>query len=147
MNASADIDFSRPAGNGVYVVGDDDLQALAMQAARDELQVRRIALDGCRDKTELLRRIAQALPLPASFGGNWDALADCLHDPRWAPGWGHALLFDHADELRRADERDFDILLGILDDAATFASELDRPFFALLSLPEQASRRQRAELA
>jgi RNAse (barnase) inhibitor barstar len=137
MNAhDADLNFSRPAHSGVYFVDEGDLAALAGAARHEELGVCRIDLAGCHGKAELLRRMATALPLPVDFGHNWDALADCLRDPSWRPAWGHALLFDHADDLRRADDLEFDILLGILDDAATFALEQERPFFAILALPD-----------
>lgn len=132
----AELDLTRPAHNGVYFVDEGDLDALAAGATRETLGVGRIDLDGCRDKAMLLQRMATALPLPASFGYNWDALADCLRDPAWSPHWGLALLFGHADALRQADEAGFEILLGILDDAATFALDEDRPFFAFLALPE-----------
>ncbi len=48
------------------------------------------------------------------------------------------LLFEHADELRQAADADFNVLLGILDDAATFGSDNDRPWFAFLALPDSA---------
>ncbi|MFC5525615.1 barstar family protein [Rhodanobacter ginsengisoli] len=133
-----DLDLTRPAHGGVYFVGVNDLDRLARAAARDELGVRRIDLAGCRDKDELLRRLAISLQLPATFGHNWDALADCLRDLGWIPAWGHVLLFEHADELRRAAGADFDILLGILDDAATFGQDNDRPWFAFVALPDSA---------
>ncbi|MBA2078656.1 barstar family protein [Rhodanobacter sp. PCA2] len=132
----ASLDLSRPAHNGVYFVDGADLDTMANAAAREELGVCRVDLAACRDKADLLDRMAAALPLPADFGGNWDALADCLRDPSWRPADGHALLFAHADALRQADAASFDILLGILDDAATFATEQDRPFFAFLALPD-----------
>ncbi|MCX5389513.1 barstar family protein [Streptomyces sp. NPDC006482] len=37
-------------------------------------------LAGVTDKTVLMDRCAVALALPAWFGRNWDALADCLTD-------------------------------------------------------------------
>jgi hypothetical protein len=132
----AELNLSRPAHSGVYFVDEDDLDSMAQAAAREELGVTRMDLAGCRGKTDLLRRMAAALPLPADFGHNWDALADCLRDPVWQDAWGHALLFGHAADLRRADGLEFDILLGILDDAATFALEHERPFFAFLALPD-----------
>jgi RNAse (barnase) inhibitor barstar len=133
-----DLDLTRPALNGVYFVGVDDPDRLARAAIRDELRACRIDLAGCRDKDELLRRLAASLQLPATFGHNWDALADCLRDLGWMPAWGYALLFEHADELRQATEDDYNILLGILDDAATFGSEHDMPWFAFLALPDSA---------
>ncbi|WP_330329426.1 barstar family protein [Streptomyces sp. NBC_00536] len=45
----------------------------------------RLDLDGVRSKDELMRRCGEALRLPEHFGGNWDALADCLIDLSWLP--------------------------------------------------------------
>lgn len=134
-----DLDLTRPILDGVYVVGAGDLDRLAATAAREELNVCRIDLAGCRDKAGLLRRLAVSLQLPSSFGHNWDALADCLRDLGWLPGWGHVLLFEHADELRQASAADFELLLGVLDDAATFGGEQDMPWFAFLALPDHSA--------
>lgn len=134
----AELDLTRPAGNGVYFVGTDDLDRLAREAARHELYVGRADLAGCHDKGELLHRLVVSLRLPASFGHNWDALADCLRDLGWLPGWGHVLLFEHVDELRQAAPADYATLLGILDDAATFGNERDMPWFAFLAMPDAA---------
>ncbi|MEP6897950.1 MAG: barstar family protein [Rhodanobacter sp.] len=131
-----ELDLTRPTQSGVYFVGVADLDRLSRLAARDELHVSRTDLAGCHTKQELLRRMTLSLQLPPGFGDNWDALADCLRDLGRMPAWGRVLLFEHADEMRRAAEVDFDVLLGILDDAATFASEHDVPWFALLSLPD-----------
>lgn len=140
MNArSFELDLTRPLNSGVYFVAATDLAPLARRAARDELVVCGIDLSGCHDKEELLHRLATCLQLPATFGYNWDALADCLRDPVWLPGWGHVLLFEHSDELRRSAEADFNILLGILDDAATFGLDNERPWFAFLALPDDSS--------
>jgi RNAse (barnase) inhibitor barstar len=133
-----DLDLTKPTQSGVYFVGVDDLDRLARTAARDELGVCRIDLAGCRDKDELLRRLAVSLQLPPTFGHNWDALADCLRDLGWMSAWGYVLLFEHAGELRQAAEADFNILLGILDDAATFGNDNDTPWFAFLALPDSA---------
>ncbi|MBD8874043.1 barstar family protein [Rhodanobacter sp. DHB23] len=128
-----DPDLTRPSQNGVYFVDDGDLARFAAAASRDELAVCRTDLAGCADKAGLLQRLAASLSLPADFGHNWDALADCLRDLGWLPGWGHVLLFAHAGDLQRDAVQDFDVLLGMLDDAATFAQDADRPFFAFLA--------------
>lgn len=131
-----DPDLTRPTQSGVFFVGTHDLDRLAKTARHHELHVCRTDLAGCRDKDELLRRLAASLPLPATFGDNWDALADCLRDLHWIPSWGYVLLFEHVDELRQYAEVDYNILLGILDDAATFGSEHEVPWFAFLALPD-----------
>ena len=137
-----ELDLTRPSQGGVYFVGSDDLDRLERRARRDELRVCRVDLTGCRDKDELLHRLAVTLQLPATFGYNWDALADCLRDLGWLPGWGHVLLFANADEIRQCAESDYGILLGILDDAATFGEERDMPWFAFLALPDSAFDKQ-----
>lgn len=131
-----DLDLTRPTQNGVYFVGLGDLDKLAATAGRDELRVCRTDLAGCRGKAELLRRLTASLELPPAFGNNWDALADCLRDLGWLPAWGYVLLFDHADDLRQVAPADFDTLLGILDDATTFAAENTQPYFAFLAMPD-----------
>ena len=134
-----DPNLTQPTQSGIYFVDSDDLARLAKTAAREELRVCHTDLSGCHSKGDLLRRLSASLELPATFGDNWDALADSLRDLRCIPAWGYVLLFDHADDLRRSAEADFDILLGILDDAATFASDNDMPWFAFLALPEAAA--------
>src|SRR5260221_7860156 len=52
-----------------------------LDAARGSaLQVARIELAGVTGKEALMTRIAQGLAFPRWFGGNWDALEDCLSD-------------------------------------------------------------------
>ncbi|MBD8900144.1 barstar family protein [Rhodanobacter sp. DHG33] len=139
MNRPWDPDLTRPSQNGVYFVADADLVRLADTATHAELAVYRTDLAGCYGKTGLLQRLAASLALPADFGHNWDALADSLRDLDNLPAHGRVLLFEHTDELHHNAEQDFDVLLGILDDAATFAQDADRPFFAFLALPESSA--------
>jgi hypothetical protein len=102
------------------------------------LEIARIGLDGVSDKEALMRHIAQALGFPRWFGGNWDALEDCLTDLSWSKAGGHVLLIDGADGLP-GDERG--ILVDILASAASSWAERGRPFFAVFmngppALPE-----------
>ena len=102
------------------------------------LRVSRIGLAGAADKEALLERLARALEFPRWFGGNWDALEDCLTDLSWSGAAGHVLLIDGAGELP-GDERG--ILLDILASAAASWAERKRPFFAVFvgglpALPE-----------
>lgn len=131
-----DLDLTRPSLGGVYFVGIDDLDHLARRAAHDELEVLRVDLTDCREKESLLQRLAFALALPATFGHNWDALADCLRDVETFSAWGRVLLFAGVNELRESAAADFEILLGVLDDASTFCGEHDIPWFAFLALPD-----------
>lgn len=136
---SGTIDLADAAQNAAYLVGETDLDTLDAAAHAEGHLVRRISLAGCRDKHDLLQRIASALAFPASFGANWDALADCLGDLEWLPRTnGYAWLFDHADDLRTASERDFDTLCDVLDDACARWKERRTPCLAFLALPRDA---------
>ena len=108
------------------------------------LQVSRIDLAGAADKDALMERIARALEFPRWFGGNWDALEDCLTDLSWSKAGGHVLLLEGAAELP-ADERG--ILVDILAAAAAWWIDRKRPFFAVflgssLALPELYNSRR-----
>lgn len=136
MSAEDALDLTQPGDGGVYFVDAADFDALAAAAKQGHLYVCRTDLAGCQDKDELLRRLAHALKLPASFGNNWDALVDSLRDLGWLHGVGHVLLLDHANDLRQAAAKEFDMLLRIFHEASAFAIGQNRPFFAFLSLPE-----------
>ena len=108
------------------------------------LGVVHIGLAGAAGKDALLQRIARALAFPDWFGGNWDALEDCLTDLSWSNAGGHVLLFEGAAGLP-ADERG--ILVDILASAAWSWAERQRPFFAVFldgspMLPELYKSRQ-----
>lgn len=133
------IDFADARQNGAYLVGETDLDTLDAAAHDEGHLVRRISLAGCRDKPDLLQRIATSLAFPETFGANWDALADCLGDLGWLPNaGGYVWLFDHADDLRDASENDFDVLCDVLEDACANWKERGTPCFAFLALPDDA---------
>ena len=124
--------------NGVYFVGRADLDEIADMAVAEALSVSRVDLGDCLGKQELLERIANALQFPASFGGNWDALADFLKDLDWLPARGHVLVFEHADAFANTLTDEFNTLLDILDDAADQAADQQRLWFAFVALPDSA---------
>lgn len=135
MTAAFDLHDWRQGG--ARLVGETELDALDASAHAQGYLVRRISLAGCRGKCDLLQRIAIALAFPATFGGNWDALADSLGDLGWLPeATGHAWLFDHAADLRDAAPGDFEALLAILADACARWRQLRTPCFAFLALPD-----------
>jgi len=126
------------ARSGVYrALRDDEI----VEAARGtRLDLARADLGGVPDKETLLERLALELGFPAWFGGNWDALEDCLTDLSWRAGAGHVVLIDGHGELP-AD--DLGVLLDVLAAAAAFWAGSGRPFFAVfidpghrLALPE-----------
>jgi hypothetical protein len=99
-----------------------------VEAARgSELAVARIAF---AQKEALLRDVAQALQFPKWFGGNWDALQDCLGDLSWSHARGHVLIVEDA----RAGE-ELGIFIDVLRTSAEYWAARGRPFFAVFIDP------------
>jgi hypothetical protein len=131
------------ARSGAYRVLRGDEVADAARDAR--LDLARVDLGGAPHKEALLERLALALGFPAWFGGNWDALEDCLTDLSWRAGAGHVVLIEGHGELP-AD--DLGVLLDVLAAAADYWAGRGRPFFAVfidpghaLALPELFRRK------
>lgn len=99
------------------------------------LDLAQCELGGADDKETLLSGLAQSLGFPQWFGGNWDALEDCLCDLSWRPGDGHVLLIRGAGGVP-ADE--LGVLLDVLGSSAAFWAERGRPFFAVFVDPAHA---------
>ena len=124
------------AKSGVYrACRADEILGAAQGSA---LRIVRISLADAVGKQALMERVARALEFPQWFGGNWDALEDCLTDLSWSSAAGHVLLIEGAADLP-VDERG--ILVDILASAAASWAERERPFFAVFldglpTLPE-----------
>lgn len=132
-----------PARSGAYWAKGD---AEVLDAARGSaLDVVTIDLRGVKAKRGLLDAFAAALEFPRWFGGNWDALEDCLGDLSWRKGDGRVLLIGGAGGLPRID---LDMLRAILADCAASSAARGKPFFAVftdagntLRLPELFKRK------
>lgn len=120
---------------GAYFVDAAGREALADAAARLEFAYAAIDLSGCADKDAALSRIADALGFPDWFGGNWDALADCLRDLSWWPAPGYVVVLDHAQAWKQADPVGFDVLLEIGNEAAADWAAHGVPFWLLVPVP------------
>ncbi|MEO5565947.1 MAG: barstar family protein [Luteimonas sp.] len=124
-----------PSLSGVYVVeaqGSSDFLTAAL--ALDFVAVA-VDLSGCIEKSQALARIAAALGFPDWFGGNWDALADCLADLSWRPAAGYLLLLEHASQWRDAEPEAFDTTLAIIEEAARGWAAQHKPFWGLVPTP------------
>jgi RNAse (barnase) inhibitor barstar len=122
------------AGPAVLVLDltPEAVAALLRLAASLGLDAARIDLAGCCDKQEFLARTAKALGFPDWFGGNWDALFDCLADLSWRPAAGYVLILEHAEDMRRQAPEALDTALAVLDDAANAWRDRGRPFRAIV---------------
>jgi len=118
--------LSDASRSGVYrASGSDEI----LDATRGSgLEIARISLAGAAGKEALMERVARELEFPRWFGGNWDALEDCLTDLSWSKASGHVLLIEGADGLAADDAGVFADILG---SAAAWWAERGRPFFAV----------------
>ena len=73
-------------------------------------------------KADLLALFSRGLSFPATFGGNWDALYDCLCDLSWIQGKQVVITHEGVPSLSRTDLQAY---LGVLGDAV--ASWRDNP--------------------
>ena len=94
-----------------------------------------VDLGGATDRESLLERLAAALAFPAWFGGNWDALEDCLADLSWRAGDGHVVLIGGHGEL---PSDDLGVLVDVLRAAAEHWAWRGKPFFAVFIDPGNA---------
>ena len=107
---------------------------LCRKAQKQGWNCAHVDLAGCLEKDEMLRRIAQTLGFPNWFGGNWDALFDCLADLSWRPAAGHVLLLEHADLLRQEAPEVFDTAVSILQDVAVYWARRNVTFRAFIGV-------------
>jgi len=131
--AALDAVLDRKQG-GVYFVG-DGLDARAVQKAAKARGYAFFHVEGrnIARKEQLLNAIATALDLPPHFGGNWDALEECLSDMDEVAGDGFVLYYEHVDALASAHPAELQTLLEILRDSVESWKADDTPMVVLLS--------------
>lgn len=121
--------------SGVYLAPEDTAE---LRAAAVATRLKWIDLNLARttSKQEFLAACRKSLRLPRYFGGNWDALADCLKD----------LCADTVVEVRNgagfaaAAPEDYATALEVLQDAADFWKARGSAFVVLVDVaPEDAS--------
>lgn len=128
--------LSDASRSGVYRVARAD--AVVDVVKGSGLRLARVTIGSGDGKEAILRQLARELAFPSWFGGNWDALEDCLADLSWSTASGHVLLIEGA---AAAAADDIGVLQDILASTAAFWSERRRPFFAVFvggdaALPE-----------
>lgn len=105
--------------NGLYGVPAD--VAPLRRAARDAgLTWHVVDLQRARGKRALFTAFAREFAFPATFGGNWDALADCLQDLSWRTEPGRIVLMRGAGTFAAASPDDYATLCEILEVSAQY---------------------------
>ena len=107
---------------GLYACDEAAGAALAEQAVAAGLKVAAVDLEHAGSRAALLDAFADGLELPEYFGGNWDALDECLRERSLlatAEGQARGLLLRLLGCATAAEAAPdaFQMLLEILDDA------------------------------
>lgn len=69
---------------------------------------------GLQTKGDLLEELYNKLKFPDYFGGNWDALDECIKDLTWLPGGD--VIISHKDVPLSSNKVELKTYLGILSD-------------------------------
>lgn len=104
-------------------------QAEALTAARAAgMNAFVVDCDRARSRSAVLRAVVKAVDFPEYFGGNLDALYDCLCDTVLDNKNGLFLWFHKLHSGDPALTDDSDAIIGVCADAVEFASNNDRRF-------------------
>jgi|LauGreDrversion4_2_1035121.scaffolds.fasta_scaffold00601_20 hypothetical protein len=118
--------------NGLYQVPAD--VAPLRRAVRDAgLCWHVVDLQRARGKRALFTAFAREFSFPATFGCNWDALADAMQDLSWRKEPGRIVLLRGLDAFSSAAADDQDMLQEILAATALYWSGRKRLFIVLAS--------------
>jgi len=90
-----------------------------------------VDLRRARGKHALLSACARGFFFPSGFGGNWDALADCLQDLSWLTEPGTVALLRGDADFAVAAPDEHAMLLEILGASAEYWQTRGRVFIAL----------------
>ena len=124
MSAEAEIVAKR---SGVYRTP-LHADALRKAAVKTGLAWFDLPLQAVAGKKQFLAVCAKQLKLPPHFGGNWDALADCVRDLNWVKAPGYVLHVSGSEKFAQAAPDDYQTALAVLVVAAEFWKEKGTPF-------------------
>lgn len=116
--------------NGLYRA---PAAVVSLQATVRQAGLRWVVVDlrRARGKHALLSACARGFLFPAGFGGNWDALADCLQDLSWLEEPGTVALLRGAADFAVAAPGEHAMLLEILDATAQYWQQRERVFIVV----------------
>ncbi len=116
---------------GVFHLDTEPYEA-EREAKAAGLAVFRMDIGHAHDKMEFLAHISKGLKFPAHFGGNWDALNDCLTDLNWIDSKGFVLIFEKSKHFGAGHKHDFDEAVEVLRAAADYWRAQGKPFWAFI---------------
>jgi RNAse (barnase) inhibitor barstar len=127
--------LSDPAKAGVFHL-DKDARQLAQSAAEAGLAAFRVDIGHAHDKEDFLEHLSETMRFPDWFGGNWDALADCLRDLSWLDAKGYVIILEKSKHFCASHRHEFDEAIDVLKEAARYWQSQGKPFWAFIGGPD-----------
>lgn len=127
MSAGPDLGQPAPANWESVHFAEQPPDSTGLEKAR----IRVAQLDGgaISSKQDLMAALAEALEFPDYFGGNWDALDECLRDlGSWLQADGYVVVFTSGEALWKRDPELAGMLVRTWIDAAAGWAERGVPF-------------------
>ena len=121
------------APTGLFKLSRKDIPALRQAAEQLNQAYFQVDLRSAKNVPSFIKALKRDLDFPDWFGGNLDALHDCLTDFSWHEAPGYVLLIRGADRLH-ADESAFAALNAVFADAADYWREDGVPFWVFYDL-------------
>ena len=98
------------------------------------LSVFRIDIGPAKDKKDFLALLAKALSFPAWFGGNWDALSDCLRDlDALSTPTGYVVILENSERFAARCPQEYDTAKSVFQNAAEHWKTEGRPFWIFIA--------------
>lgn len=109
-----------------------DVNALRKAAVKAGLSWMDLPLQSVANKKQFMAVCAKHLKLPSYFGGNWDALADCLRDFNWLKASGYVLHITAPEKFAKDAPDHYETALAVFGEAAEFWKGRSTPFVTLV---------------
>jgi RNAse (barnase) inhibitor barstar len=123
--------------NGVYRLPVAGSAAIGQVATGSGLAFHVVQLADCADDATALAAIGKAMGFPECFGGNLDALYDCLTDLSWQDTAATVIVLTGCAALIAAQPARWAALLDVFAAAAGYWRDEETPFRVFVDLPAE----------
>jgi RNAse (barnase) inhibitor barstar len=123
---------------GIFKLSRNDLAALKEAASELQQAFFSVDLREARNVPGFIRALRRDLEFPDWFGGNLDALHDCLTDLSWRPAPGYVITLEASDALR-ANPTSFAIFNEVLASVVDAWQQRGIPFRIFYLVDEPSS--------
>ena len=128
--------LAQTADAGVYFLPDADVDELLEAAAVNTFPCMRVNLRGCRDRADLMLRLAGVLALPPHRLEDWAQLSHAIAEAAPAGAPGLVLLVEHSEDLRAHSREEFKLAMEALQAASAEWARAGRPLWSFIVLDE-----------